>query len=106
VTQSSASDRFRIVYNNPLLSAANNEWANFTMYPNPSKGGNFTIILPTEVKDGILNLYNILGEQVYTTVLENNKVHTINPAKSLATGIYFVEIQSQSNKSIKKLIIE
>jgi hypothetical protein len=106
VTQSSASDRFRIVYNNPLLSAANNEWANFTMYPNPSKQGNFTILLPQTISNGTVTLFNALGEKIFTQEFVSERQFNVKPNQPLASGIYFVELQYDSLKSVKKLIIE
>lgn len=105
-TQTTATDRFRIVYSNPLLSTANNEWKNFTLYPNPSKQGNFNIILGQPLENGKVTIYNTLGVKVYSQDLENTIENSITPNKNMPTGIYYVEIQNGSERSIKKLIIE
>ncbi|GAA4081445.1 hypothetical protein GCM10022389_29390 [Flavobacterium cheonanense] len=105
-TQTSATDRFRIVYSNPLLNTANNEWKNFTLYPNPSKQGNFNIILGQPLENGKVTIYNTLGVKVYNQDLENTIENSITPNQSMPTGIYYVEIQNGNEKSIKKLIIE
>jgi hypothetical protein len=106
IAQSSAADRFRIVYNNPLLSAANNEWANFTLYPNPSKEGNFTIVLPQMLSNGKVTIFNTLGEKIFVQDFVSEKQFNVIPNQSLASGVYFVELQYDSVKSVKKLIIE
>ncbi len=105
-TQTTATDRFRIVYSNPLLSTANNEWKNFTLYPNPSKQGDFNIILGQPLDNGKITIYNTLGVKVYSQDLENTIENSINPKQSMPTGVYYVEIQNGSERSIKKLIIE
>ncbi|MFY8067701.1 MAG: T9SS type A sorting domain-containing protein, partial [Flavobacterium sp.] len=105
-TQTSATDRFRIVYSNPLLNTANNEWKNFTLYPNPSKQGNFNIILGQPLENGKVTIYNTLGVKVYNQDLENTIENSITPNQSMPTGVYYVEIQNGSERSIKKLIIE
>jgi autotransporter-associated beta strand protein len=105
-TQTTATDRFSIVYNNPLLSTANNEWKNFTLYPNPSKEGDFSIILGQPLENGKIAIYNTLGVKVYSQNLENTVENNITPKQNMPTGVYYVEIQNGSEKSIKKLIIE
>jgi hypothetical protein len=105
-TQTTATDRFRIVFSNPLLSTANNEWKNFTLYPNPSKQGNFNIILGQPLENGKVTIYNTLGVKVYNQDLENTIENSITPNQSMSTGVYYVEIQNGSERSIKKLIIE
>jgi hypothetical protein len=105
-TQTTATDRFRIVFSNPLLSTANNEWKNFTLYPNPSKQGNFNIILGQPLENGKVTIYNTLGVKVYNQDLENTIENSITPNQSMPTGVYYVEIQNGSERSIKKLIIE
>ncbi len=104
--QTTASDRFRIVFSNPLLNTANNEWKNFTLYPNPSKQGNFNIILGQPLENGKVTIYNTLGVKVYNQDLENTIENSITPNQSMPTGVYYVEIQNGSERSIKKLIIE
>ena len=105
-TQTTATDRFRIVYTNPLLSTNNTEWMHFTLYPNPSKQGNFNINFPQLVNSGKVTIYNTLGEKVHTQDLNATIQTAINPNKPLATGIYYVEIEIEANKTVKKLIIE
>jgi len=105
-TQTTATDRFRIVYSNPLLNNSNNEWKNFTLYPNPSKQGNFNIILGQPLENGRITIYNPLGEKIYQQDLVNTIEYSITPKQNIPTGVYYVEIQNGSEKSIKKLIIE
>jgi hypothetical protein len=105
-TQTTASDRFRIVYTNPLLNTNNTEWMNFTMYPNPSKQGNFNIILPQQINNGKVTIYTTLGKEIYTQNIDAALQTTITPKQQLATGIYYVVLEFESNKSVKKLIIE
>jgi hypothetical protein len=105
-TQTTASDRFRIVYTNPLLNTNNTEWMNFTMYPNPSKQGNFNIILPQQINNAKVTIYTTLGKEIYTQNIDAALQTTITPKQQLATGIYYVVLEFESNKSVKKLIIE
>ena len=81
---------------------------NITFFPNPSNGQvSFAITLDTPT-DLTVSIVNMLG-QVVSTKRENNIGHAIlnYDFSSLSKGVYFVNIlDSQNNKTVKKMIIE
>jgi hypothetical protein len=102
----SASDRFRIVFQNPTLSMESNVDLNFTVYPNPSKQGVFDVVMNDANEDTKLIIFNTIGQEVYSTNLTQATINHINPNKSFAKGVYYVKIKKDAATTIKKLIIE
>ncbi len=101
----SASDRFRIVFENPTLSIESNATLVFTMYPNPSKQGVFDVVMNDATEDTKLVIYNTIGQEVYATNLTQATINHINPNKVFANGVYYVKIKKDAVTTIKKLII-
>lgn len=73
------------------------------IYPNPSNG-NFKI----EAKSPLtkLSVYTQSGTFVKTIVFEGNSNTEDVNLKNLATGVYLIELQSDSDKAWKKIIIQ
>ncbi len=71
------------------------------VYPNPSNGA---IILDFgKGKAGNMTLYNAQGQQVRQARVQSGEVY--KDAKLLPTGLYFVEVVSDGDKTTTKLII-
>ncbi|MEC7646007.1 MAG: FG-GAP-like repeat-containing protein, partial [Bacteroidota bacterium] len=79
-----------------FVNIGNSENNEFNIFPNPTTK-NFTLYSNNK---GIVKIYNLLGDIIYTTIKteEKLKINTIN----LSKGIYLIEL----NKNKKKLIIE
>ena len=71
--------------------------------PNPVSNGNFVLTLekalPTEV-----TLYNIRGQRVKFQHVDKT-TQMIN-VESLKSGVYFIEVQNESGKTVKKIVIQ
>ncbi|MHB8261909.1 MAG: T9SS type A sorting domain-containing protein [Bacteroidia bacterium] len=81
---------------------------NIAFFPNPSNGQiNFAVTLaaPTDLS---ISVVNMLGQLVYTKTESNISNAVLNyDLSSLSKGVYFINIMdSQSNKTVKKMIIE
>lgn len=76
------------------------------VYPNPSDGLiNLTIANLTE--DATLNVYNMVGQQVYSVkVLGNGAINEQHDLSFLNKGLYILELQNKQNRYTHKLIIE
>ena len=75
------------------------------IYPNPNNG-NFTLSYSGKEQLNEFQVIDMLGKRVQTISLENfDNSQEINLV-SLAKGIYFITIQSDSTKATKRLIIE
>ena len=77
---------------------------NFYIYPNPVSD-EFTIkITETGIISNELKIYNILGEMVYQTLIQNSK--TLINISDLSSGMYFVKLISDKQIITKKIIKE
>ena len=92
------SGHVRVFDLNPVLSSNDVQNNNILLYPNPVKNS-FSIKFEEEIKLNRIDLYNNVGQLMYTT----NK-RTIDSSK-FHGGIYYVEIVTQNQVFIKKIII-
>ncbi len=74
---------------------------NFTIFPNPTNGKEITIKL-NKFNHAKINIYNILGENIYTGSINETR-KTINP--NLIVGTYFISLQTDKSISTHKLIV-
>ena len=74
-----------------------------TIYPNPSNG-NFVINSKSIVSK--VNVYTQTGAFVKTIVFEGNATSAEINLKGLSSGVYLIELQSDSDKAWKKIIIQ
>ena len=76
-----------------------NEETGFTIYPNPSNG-NF--ILNCAVSKGELEIYNVMGAKIYSTLITNQSTYINIDSPN---GIYFLQLKTEQGTANKKLII-
>lgn len=78
----------------------------FTVYPNPA---NKSVIVTFEVEknaDYTVSFYNTIGNLLLTDKASVNSQYKKSfDISALAAGVYFVEIQSEAGKAIKKLTV-
>ncbi len=76
----------------------------FNVFPNPSNGQ-----VSVNIKDASnkLEVYNVLGETVYTQVLNNtiNQKVVLNETTFTSNGIYFVKVSTENASTTEKVII-
>lgn len=88
---------FGKTWNNAALAVVENgRKSNLEIYPNPV-AKSFTI--KTEEKIISVELYDTLGRKIQT--LKNEKTNTV---EHLASGVYFLKVQTETNEYIKKII--
>jgi photosystem II stability/assembly factor-like uncharacterized protein len=77
-------------------------------YPNPfNPSTTIKYSVPTEGKVS-LKVYNLLGEEVATLINQNQSAGTYSvsfDASSLSSGIYFYQLSSGNNVSVKKMML-
>ena len=88
--------------NNPN-SINHNEIEGFSVYPNPVNDGNI-LIKTTGSSTKEVNIYNVLGEIVYSTTFTGTQT-TIN-LKNMHTGIYVIKVQEGTKVSTGKLVVK
>jgi PKD repeat protein len=80
-----------------------------SIFPNPSDG-NVNLVYPPS-KDGYrLNVYNSIGELVYSAEIKKEQAELNTNSRSInltgvPTGMYIVTLENDSSKAFKKLII-
>jgi hypothetical protein len=94
-----ASGHVRVYDLSAELSIKEQTISSFNIYPNPTKN-QFTIQLASSTDLENVNIYNNLGQLVFTS-----KQLIVDTSK-LVSGLYLVEIENTEGKTSKKLIIE
>lgn len=74
--------------------------SNISVFPNPSKG---ILIIKSERKISIIEIENILGEKIYSSVINSNKSEI--DLSNQVNGIYFINIKADQGTATKKIII-
>ena len=75
-----------------------------SLYPNPSNGGRFMILLPGSIENAVVSIYDILGRMVYKKNAQGSNTIQIN--SQLKAGVYLVRINSNAGSFTKKLIVK
>jgi hypothetical protein len=73
------------------------------IYPNPNSG-KFIISSSKTLIKAKIEVYNILGNKIYSAFLNGNLEHEVELA--ISTGIYFIKIYDGERSYCKKLIVE
>jgi len=73
-----------------------------TVYPNPVKD-EVTISIPTPA-EGVISMTDVLGQQVYSTKLENNETTKQIDMTNLAHGVYMIKITSGDKQIVKRIV--
>ena len=103
---SKAADRFSIRFEEEVLNLSEFTALDFGLYPNPTKG-TFNIRFNDALDGDIqVTLFNLLGQQVIERYhdLAGGELQIIT--KNLQSGVYLVEVKTETSKVIKRLIIE
>jgi hypothetical protein len=80
--------------------------ADFSLYPNPTSNGQFSIKTPNVSGEVNVEIFNLLGQKVLSQkhIVEDQEVN-VN-AEGFSTGIYVVKLSQGSQSFISKLIIK
>lgn len=73
----------------------------FQLYPNPAQN-HFTIKLSNDLKSAQLEIFNVLGEQMFSQPVINEQTIGF----SLQNGIYFVRVSNGEKSVVRKVVIE
>lgn len=83
----------------PASVAENNIADYIKVFPNPASN-TITVKMPDDTKNFNIRLFNTTGQ----TLLQQSKINTLD-VSTLANGIYFIAIETESLKTTKKIIV-
>jgi hypothetical protein len=102
ISESTASDRFSLVFEPISLSTVEEALVEASLYPNPTKGS-FRISGANLGEDAKIEIYNMIGQQVYKTDLKNQSTTEIINFNGSA-GVYLVKLKTNQGERTFKLI--
>ncbi|WP_130735756.1 T9SS type A sorting domain-containing protein [Flavobacterium sp. J27] len=108
-TGSMDTDRFKIVFQNSILSTPHTELGSeFVLFPNPiDSNQGFTIKVVQPVNEALVEIYNAIGQKIFSKIIANvdGKIE-VRTENSLSAGVYHVSIKTSGKTSIQKLIVK
>ncbi len=99
LTVQPASDTLNVTTGINQLSVNSEQ---LSIYPNPTSG-QFTISLNSNQNGCTVEVYNVMGEKIYQSVLYNSQNSidlNIQPA-----GMYFIYLKSEAGIQVEKLVV-
>lgn len=89
------------------LSAQQFELENLSIAPNPNSG-NFSVKFnSTSNQDVLINVYDISGRQIFAKSYPNQSIFAQNiQLNNVQSGVYLVNIQEGTKKSVRKIVIQ
>jgi hypothetical protein len=102
IEESTASDRFSLVFEPISLSTVEETLVEASLYPNPTKGS-FSINGVNLGEDAKIEIYNMIGQQVYKTDLKSQSTTEITNFNGSA-GVYLVKLKTNQGERTFKLI--
>jgi hypothetical protein len=81
----------------------------FNLYPNPTSGDVNMVFNLTQTQNVTINLYNVLGENLYTRQmgkLNSGQHNIIIPNEGFNPGVYFVRVATDNETTTIKLVIQ
>ena len=79
-----------------------NQSTMISVYPNPAKD-NFTISVNQEMQNGLVEVFNSLGNKIYSKHFSGS---TTTISNKLNSGFYFVRVSDVEEVVVRKLIVE
>ena len=109
IPESIAENRFNLSFDNTTLGVDENNFGHgFSLYPNPTHDGRFSIKTQgLDADDVDVKIHNILGQLVFNKILSiNNNGEVLVNATGLSAGVYVVELSHNESGFTVKLIVE
>ena len=103
ITESVASDRFEIRFDNTTLGVDDFEAAGISMYPNPVEDQVTLDLSQFNEQARQLSLYDVTGKLLNNYTIDNQENYEINMS-NYASGLYIVKIETASGQWQRKLI--
>ena len=78
--------------------------SNIAIYPNPAKE---TVYIKNKSNTNIdkITIYNVLGKQVFQTILKTINKQNVIDVSNYVKGIYLIKLESEFGSTTKKLLV-
>jgi len=97
-------NRFEIVFNNSVLDIVDNEIETIDVFYSNSENS-IVINNPMQEKIESIEMFNVLGQTVYTfNILSNNTSHKLE-ANGLSAGGYIISMKTSKGNSMTKILV-
>jgi len=107
IPESMSENRFSLVFDNTTLGVNENTFGeNFSLYPNPTTDGLFSLQTPNVSGEVQVEIFNLLGQKVYQQELSVEDQQVDVDAKDLSSGVYLVTLLQKEQSYSAKLIVE
>jgi hypothetical protein len=100
---STTTNRFKIVFQNGVLSNATFE-NELAIYPNPAKSG--ASFYADGITEATVTVYNLLGQTIPVQTKSEGTTLQVTPNTNLSQGVYLVNITSKGKTQQVKWIVE
>jgi len=106
IPESSAENRFSLVFDNTTLGVEGNDFGeNFSLYPNPTNG-QFSIKTPGLDAEVDVEIINLVGQQIFKERIAVESQQLNINAKRLSAGVYIVKLHHGDKTFASKLIVQ
>lgn len=76
------------------------------VYPNPTNGGIITVAVTSSGVEKQIEVYNLLGEKLFTMPVEANQKEVKLDLSALSKGMYMIKVETGDGVLCKKIIKE
>jgi len=97
------TSQFGFSQNNASINTMQQNIAGLSIYPNPAASGKAFVYISS--KDNLtkkIAVFDVLGKQIYTTVLTGRELNISN----LSKGVYILKITENNISETRKLVIK
>lgn len=98
-----AFDDFKLTTTNPTSVSRNTDQPDFSVYPNPSFDGHYTLLLTSANITTTITIRNILGDVIKILATTQQTEHI--DLSEIGPGIYFVNVVQKDLSGTRKIVV-
>lgn len=106
IAESIATDRFELRFDTTTLSADEFEFSGVSVYPNPASDIININLGENTSRFEQISIYDLNGRLVHLSNFDNNSTRQQIDVNNLSSGVYLIEVKTETNQFKTKLIVE